>query len=119
MKNQIDRTLINTLSELARKERKVKEFKSRIRVKGKLIKKGKTKKGSIKLIIQKGEDNTILWSSKCIRKLCYGRAAKNRLFCFGCWCKQIKELDDRTDQEAYKIYGLTKDEIRIVEGSLK
>lgn len=56
MKNQIDRTLINRISELAKKEKKIKEFKSRIRVKGKIIKKGKTKKGSIKLIVQKGED---------------------------------------------------------------
>ena len=56
MKNQIDRTLINRISELARKEKKEKEFKSRIRVKGKIIKKGKTKKGSIKLIIQKDDD---------------------------------------------------------------
>jgi len=56
MKNQIDRTLINTISELARKEKKIKEFKSRVRVKGKLIKKGKTKKGSIKLFIQKDDD---------------------------------------------------------------
>lgn len=56
MKNKIDRTLINAISELARKEKKIKEFKSRIRVKGKLIKKGKTKKGSIKLIIEKGGD---------------------------------------------------------------
>src|SRR3989338_1998532 len=56
MKNQIDRTLINAISELVRKEKKVKEFKRRVRVKGKLIKKGKTKKGSIKLIIQKDDD---------------------------------------------------------------
>lgn len=48
MKNQIDKTLINTISELDHKEKKIKEFKSRVRVKGKLIKKGKTKKGSIK-----------------------------------------------------------------------
>ena len=56
MKNQIDRTLINRISELARKEKKVKEFKRRVRVNGKIIKKGKTKKGSSKLIVQKGED---------------------------------------------------------------
>ena len=56
MKNQIDRTLINRISELARKEKKVKEFKNRVRVKGKIIKKGRTKKGSIKLIIQKADD---------------------------------------------------------------
>lgn len=44
-------TLINRISELARKEKKVKEFKSRIRIKGKII-----KKGSIKLIVQKDDD---------------------------------------------------------------
>lgn len=54
--NKIDKTLINTLSELARKEKKVKEFKSRVRVKGKIIRKGKTKNGSIKLIVQKDDD---------------------------------------------------------------
>ena len=56
MTNKIDRTLINRISELARKEKKIKEFKSRVRVKGKIIKKGKTKKGSIKLIVQKADD---------------------------------------------------------------
>jgi len=55
-KNKIDRTLINTLSKLASQEKKVKAFKSRIRVKGKIIKKGKTKKGSIKLVIEKDDD---------------------------------------------------------------
>ena len=55
-KNKIDRTLINTLSTLASQEKKVKAFKSRVRVKGKLIKKGKTKKGNIKLIVQKDDD---------------------------------------------------------------
>ena len=52
----IDATLINTLKVLAQKEKKIKEFKSRVRVKGKIIKKGKTKKGSIKLIVQKADD---------------------------------------------------------------
>ncbi len=33
--------------------------------------------------------------------------------------REIEELDDQIDQEVYKLYGLTKDEIRIVEGSLK
>jgi len=55
-KNKIDRTLINTLSKLARQEKKLKSFKSRVRVKGKLIKKGKTQKGSIKLIIENDDD---------------------------------------------------------------
>ena len=52
----MDTRLIDTLHEMAKQEKKVKEFIRRIRVKGKIIKKGKTKKGSIKLIIQKGED---------------------------------------------------------------
>src|SRR3989339_1998108 len=52
----IDATLINTLKVLAQKEKKIKEFKSRVRIKGKIIKKGKTKKGSIKLIVQKADD---------------------------------------------------------------
>ncbi len=56
MKNQIDETLIHKLSELARKERKTKEFKGRVRVKGKIIKKGKTKKENIRLTVKKGED---------------------------------------------------------------
>ena len=55
MNNQIDRTLINKISKLALQEKKIKEFKSRTRVKGKIMKKGKTKKGSIKLIVQEGE----------------------------------------------------------------
>jgi hypothetical protein len=52
----MDRTLINRISELARREKKIRGFKSRVRVKGKIIKKGKTKKGSIKLIVQKSDD---------------------------------------------------------------
>ena len=41
---------------MAKQEKKIKAFKSRVRVKGKIIRKGKTKKGSIKLIIQKDDD---------------------------------------------------------------
>ncbi|MCK4669829.1 MAG: hypothetical protein KAT43_01405 [Nanoarchaeota archaeon] len=52
----MDKTLKNIISALAKQEKKVKEFKSRTRVKGKIVKKGKTKKGSIKLIVQKGDD---------------------------------------------------------------
>lgn len=55
-KNKIDRVLINKLSELACKEKKITEFKKRVRIKGKIIKKGKTKKGSIKLIVQKADN---------------------------------------------------------------
>ncbi|MBI2580706.1 hypothetical protein HYV85_02760 [Candidatus Woesearchaeota archaeon] len=56
MANKIDKTLLNTLTVLARKEKKGKEFSRRVRVKGKVVKKGLTKKGNIKLIVQKGED---------------------------------------------------------------
>ena len=56
MANKIDKTLLNTLSVLARKEKKSKEFSRRIRVKGKVIDKGLTKNGNVKLVIQKGED---------------------------------------------------------------
>ncbi len=56
MANKIDKTLINTLSALARKEKKGKEFKRRVRVKGKVVKKGLTKKCNVRLVVQKGEN---------------------------------------------------------------
>ena len=56
MANKIDKTLLNTLSALARKEKKGKEFSRRLRVKGKVIDKGLTKKGNVKLVVQRGED---------------------------------------------------------------
>ncbi|MEK6792749.1 MAG: hypothetical protein AABX96_04350 [Nanoarchaeota archaeon] len=33
--------------------------------------------------------------------------------------QQIKNVDYEIDQEVYKLYGLTKEEIKIVEDSLK
>lgn len=54
--NKIDKTLLNTLSALARKEKKGKEFSRRVRVKGKVVKKGFTKNGNIRLVVQKSED---------------------------------------------------------------
>ena len=56
MANKIDRTLLNTLSVLAKKEKKGKGFQRRVRVRGKVIKKGLTKKGNIRLVVQKDED---------------------------------------------------------------
>ena len=53
----IDTTLIDTLKVLADKERKIKEYKRRLRVKGKVTAKGTTKKGNITLTIQKDEDD--------------------------------------------------------------
>ena len=55
MANKIDKTLINTLSVLARKEKKVKGFKRRVRVRGKVAKKELTKKGNIKSWLSKKE----------------------------------------------------------------
>ena len=63
----IDTTLIDTLKVLADREKKVKEYKRRLRIKGKIIAKGKTKKGNITLKIEKeGEDYsfTIIKSHK-------------------------------------------------------
>jgi len=33
--------------------------------------------------------------------------------------QDIKNVDYEIDQEVYKLYGLTKEEIKIVEGSLE
>jgi hypothetical protein len=56
MTHKIDKTLINSLSVLARKEKKGKEFSRRVRVKGKVIDKGLTKNNNVKLVVKKGED---------------------------------------------------------------
>ena len=52
----IDTRLIDTLKVLADKEKKVKAFKSRRNVKGKVIAKSTTKKGNITLKVQKEEE---------------------------------------------------------------
>lgn len=57
MKNRIDTTLLDKLKVLARKEKKLKEYKRRLRVKGRIVKKENTKSGNIKLTIKKDEDN--------------------------------------------------------------
>ena len=49
----INTTLLDALKTLADKEKKIKGYKRRIRVKGKIIAKGKTKKGNIRLKIEK------------------------------------------------------------------
>ncbi|HIH32548.1 TPA: hypothetical protein HA235_07625 [Candidatus Woesearchaeota archaeon] len=48
----IDTTLIDKLKALADKEKKIKEYKRRVRIKGIIITKGETQKGNITLIIQ-------------------------------------------------------------------
>jgi len=63
----IDKTLINTLTEMAKKEKKIKEFKKRLRVRGKVVKKGMTKKRNISIIVKEKDDEfkfTILKSHK-------------------------------------------------------
>lgn len=49
----IDTTLIKTLETLARREKKIKEYKRRIRLKGKVVAKGFTKNGNISLKVKK------------------------------------------------------------------
>lgn len=52
----IDKTLINLVKQLADKERTIKEIKSRIRIKGKIVAKSLTKNGNIKLTLKKDEN---------------------------------------------------------------
>lgn len=49
----IDTFLIKNLEALARKEKKVKEFRRRVRMKGRIIAKGVTKNGNISLKVEK------------------------------------------------------------------
>ena len=63
----IDTTLIDRLTVLANKERKIKEFKRRLRLKEKIIEKGTTPKGNITLKIRKDDHEykfTVLKSHK-------------------------------------------------------
>ena len=63
----IDTTLIDRLTVLASKEKKIKEFKGRLRVTGKVVEKGMTKKGNITLKIKKDDNEykfTVLKSHK-------------------------------------------------------
>ena len=49
-------TFQKRLAELVKKERKIKEYKSRLRFKGRLLKKTKTKKGNIRLVVKNRDD---------------------------------------------------------------
>ena len=63
----IDTTLIDRLTVLANKEKKIKEFKRRLRIKGKITEKGTTKKGNITLKVKKDDNDykfTVLKSHK-------------------------------------------------------
>ena len=103
----IDKTLINILTELVKKEKKIKEFKKRLRVKGNVVAKGTTKKGNITLTVRKGEDRfkfIILKSHKesfaLAEKLAVGKSVsvqgipKFRMII----CTKLKILDKGIDE---------------------
>lgn len=52
----MDTQLIDTLHEMAQTEKKIKEFKRKIRFRGKITKKSLTKNKNIRLSVKKGED---------------------------------------------------------------
>ena len=65
--SRIDTKLLDKIKILADKERKIKEYKRRFRIKGKVVTKGMTKNGNISLTIGKDEDTykfTVLKSHK-------------------------------------------------------
>ncbi len=62
-----DTTLIDRLTVLANKEKKIKEYKRRLRIRGRVTEKGTTKRGNITLKIRRGDDEykfTILKNHK-------------------------------------------------------
>ncbi len=103
----IDKTLINLVKQLADEERKIKEFKSRIRIKGTISAKGITKNGNIRLTVKKGDDEIkfiILKNHKEIfhlaERLSTGRSVsvvgiRKRLRMI--ICTQLKVLDKGVD----------------------
>lgn len=56
----IDRTLINHLEAIVKKEKIAKSFSRRLRVKGILIAKSETKKGNLRITVRKGENESRL-----------------------------------------------------------
>ena len=67
MKNKIDKTLINSLNARVKKEKLIKNIRSRLRIKGILTEKTRTKKGNLQLKIRKGKEDytfTILKTHK-------------------------------------------------------
>jgi len=103
----IDTTLIGKLTEMANKEKKIKEFKKRLRIKGKVMVKGETKRGNITLTIKKGEDEfkfTVLKSHReslaLAERLSIGKSVsvhgipKFRMII----CTKLKELEKGIDE---------------------
>ncbi|MBI5002963.1 hypothetical protein HZC31_06255 [Candidatus Woesearchaeota archaeon] len=104
----MDRTLINLVTKLADEERKIKEYKSRIRLKGTISAKGVTKNGNIRLTVKK-EDYEIRFIALKAHKeifhlaerLSIGRSVsvvgiRKRLRMI--ICMQLKVLDKGIDQ---------------------
>src|SRR3989344_1893080 len=103
----IDTSLIDRLTILANKEKKIKEFKKRLRIKGKVVAIGETKKRNITLTIKKGEDDfkfTVLKSYKesfaLAERLSIGKSVsahgipKFRMII----CTKLKELEKGIDE---------------------
>ena len=103
----IDTTLIDKLTEMANKEKKIKEFKKRLRLKGKVAAKGITKKGNISLKIKKDDNEykfTVLKSHKesfaLAERLSIGKSVsvqgipKFRMII----CTKLKELEKGIDE---------------------
>ena len=103
----IDTTLIDRLTVLVNKEKKIKEFKRRLRIKGKVVGKGTTKKGNITLKIKKDDNDykfTVLKSHKesfaLAEKMAVGKSVsahgipKFRMII----CTRLKVLDKGIDE---------------------
>ncbi|MFH1849335.1 MAG: hypothetical protein ABH879_04055 [archaeon] len=76
----IDTTLIDKLKVLADKERKIKEFKRRLRIKGKVTAKGITKKGNKTLTIKRMRMTINSQSLNHIRKAsCWQISSKSEI----------------------------------------
>ncbi|HLD79941.1 MAG TPA: hypothetical protein VJA18_05250 [Candidatus Nanoarchaeia archaeon] len=71
----IDTTLIDRLTVLANKEKKIKEFKRRLRIKGKVMEKGTTKKGNTTLKMKK-DGNEYTFTVLKSHKECFALAEK-------------------------------------------
>ncbi len=108
----IDKTLINLVKELADKERKVKEFKSRIRIKGKIVAKSLTKNQNFKITVKRDDAEIsfiILKSHKdkffIIERISLGRSVsiegiRKRLRMI--ICTKLKVLDKGIDKSKQK-----------------
>ncbi len=71
----IDTTLIDTVKELVKKEKKINEFKRRLRIKGRILAKETSKKGNIRIIIKK-DDKEYKFTVLKTHKECFSLAEK-------------------------------------------